>query len=160
MSLSISSLVLDPTPSSVGCLPNSAPTLRNVTGIFDHVCQINYAPDVMDISSCCKDGVEVRVQDNCTQYCEADVDQADEFRQCVVDKLDQDPVTSIAAYCELVNQASPSSTPDSSTTPSPNPTQSGDLPETTEGAASSLGRYSGALAAVAAAVAFRFSSLI
>ena len=112
-------------PSSVGCLPNSAPTLRNVTGLSDHICQINYNPDVIDISSCCKDGVEVRVQDNCTQYCEVDADQADDFRQCVADKLEEYPVTLIAAYCQIMNQTSPSSTP------SPDATQSSDLPETT-----------------------------
>lgn len=131
LSTALSSLAPGPTPSSVSCLPDNAPTLRNVTGLSDYVCQINYAPDVMDISSCCKDGVEVRVQDNCTQYCEADADQAEDFRECVVDKLEEDPVTSIAAYCQKLNQTSPSSTPEPSDTASPSPTQSGEPPEFT-----------------------------
>jgi hypothetical protein len=85
----------------------------------------------MDISSCCKDGIEVRVQDDCTQYCEVDADQADDFRQCVVDKLEENPVTSIAAYCQMMNQTSPSSTPEPPSTASPNATQSSELPEAT-----------------------------
>jgi hypothetical protein len=124
----IPSLTPSPTPTSVGCLPNSAPTLRNVTRLSGPVCQINFPPKAMDISSCCKEGVEVRVQEDCTQYCEADQDQAKDFRKCVVKMLENPPVNPIAAYCQTMNMTV-SPTPGSSATPTPDATQSSDLPE-------------------------------
>jgi hypothetical protein len=84
----------------------------------------------MDISSCCKEGVEVRVQDDCTQYCETSKDQAIDFRECVVKMLKNPPVNAIAAYCQTMKMTV-SPTPGSSPTPTPDATQSSNLPEST-----------------------------
>lgn len=53
------------------CDSNSAETsLDNITGLSGEVCQFNYNPIYFTIDSCCKNSSDVRMDDQCKQYCE------------------------------------------------------------------------------------------
>ena len=71
MSASLSSITSGETqPTPTACSPNIAPNGINVTGLVGQICQVNVPPSEVNITSCCDSGAEVRLQDNCTQWCE------------------------------------------------------------------------------------------
>jgi len=70
-----------PTPTS--CSPGIAPNDLNITGLTGQICQVNVPPNDVNITSCCNSDAEVRVLNDCTQWCE--VDDGNEFFDCVND---------------------------------------------------------------------------
>lgn len=100
-----------PIPAPTGCNGNSTPTLRNTTGMSGRVCQTNTW--LVSIDSCCGGNSEVRIQDNCTQYCETENDR---FLQCVLDLFESPPLYQFALCQVAGNSASAFVTTSSSTT--------------------------------------------
>lgn len=70
-----------PTPTS--CFPGIAPNGLNVTGLTGQICQVNVPPSDVNITSCCNSNAEVRILNDCTQWCEAD--DGNDFFDCVND---------------------------------------------------------------------------
>jgi hypothetical protein len=118
-------------PSPTACFANAAPILQNITGLSGRICTSNLSPDIADITSCCNSGAEVRVQDNCTQYCETD---RNDFASCVTELLEFPPTTQLSALCQDIPEGTPPSASTPSTTQAPSPTESNNEPEETEGA--------------------------
>lgn len=100
-----------PIPVPTGCFGNSAPTLQNTTGMSGRVCQTN--TELVSIESCCGGDSTMRVQDNCTQYCET---KNDRFLQCVLDLFETPPLYQFALCQVIGNGTSASVTTSSSTT--------------------------------------------
>jgi hypothetical protein len=100
-----------PIPAPTACFGNSAPTLRNTTGMSGRVCQTN--TELVYIHNCCGSDSGVRVQDNCTQYCET---ENDTFAECVFALFETRPLSQ-NVFCHVVrNDTSASVTTSSSTT--------------------------------------------
>ncbi|KAF2689126.1 hypothetical protein K458DRAFT_383788 [Lentithecium fluviatile CBS 122367] len=96
-----------------------------MTGISGKICRVSVPPDVVDIKPCCKNGAEVRVQDNCIQYCETD---ETDFLNCVVEQFENRPI-SFGSACQEALDKDPSSSASSTTagaasTPTTSPTKS------------------------------------
>lgn len=66
-------------PAVIGCMRNYIPSV-STTGLNGTVCAVSVSPSFLNISSCCTS--DVRVVDNCTQYCEA---SNETFYNCVND---------------------------------------------------------------------------
>lgn len=103
-------------PTPTACFGNTAPNIRNLTGLSEMVCQINIPPDLVDIQPCCNADAQARVQDDCTQYCEAD---DNDFLSCVMNELGNSTISQLNAFCRGLNgTATPSSTmPGASSSP-------------------------------------------
>lgn len=84
------------------CYPYSNPTLQNVTGLKGQVCQVNWPPWIIDITSCCGNNTVPRVQDDCTQYCVYD-GPYDDFIDCVKGTLNDTAEQSrTTPYCYVL----------------------------------------------------------
>ena len=70
-----------PTPTS--CSPGIAPNDLNITGLTGQICQVNVPPNDVNITSCCNNGAEVRILNDCTKWCEAD--NGSDFFDCIND---------------------------------------------------------------------------
>lgn len=82
MTSSLSSLTTgNAIPTPTACIGDV--TLNDIdrAGFSGQVCQVNVRPDDVNITSCCNQGSEVRLKDNCTQFCEAD--DRNDFSNCI-----------------------------------------------------------------------------
>ncbi|KAF1835449.1 hypothetical protein BDW02DRAFT_288859 [Decorospora gaudefroyi] len=169
----------DAAPTQTACFSNTAPNGINVTGLTGQVCQVNIPPNEANITSCCNDGAEVRILNDCTQWCETD---GDEFFGCVNDLFDSPPEPYIGGLCRIVGEdesespsASASSTsasgastsvgtsteaPSGTQSEGPSTTQSGDAAKDTTdpdgGAADNFGHYPLGLTVMAFATTLGF----
>lgn len=102
MSASLSSITSGETqPTPTACSPNIAPNGINVTGLVGQICQVNVPPSEVNITSCCDSGAEVRLQDNCTQWCE--VNDGGDFFDCINDMTDPS-YPFLSGPCQIVGE--------------------------------------------------------
>ncbi|KAF2756544.1 hypothetical protein EJ05DRAFT_502049 [Pseudovirgaria hyperparasitica] len=87
------------------------PILINTTNLSGQICGANIRPSTastvsssgFSIATCCDEGAEVRVQDDCTQFCKYGLTEVD-FRRCVAGLFDGRPKTGLDVYCEAVDE--------------------------------------------------------
>ena len=131
----IPSSVALPTPTS--CSPGIAPNGLNITGLTGQICQVNVPPNDVNITSCCNNGAEVRILNDCFQWCEA-INGSDFFDcvnemapssypflggPCLVVSASSTPTMSSSSAGPASTSSTSSETPDS-TDASPSPTES------------------------------------
>ncbi|KAI4613092.1 hypothetical protein J4E83_007503 [Alternaria metachromatica] len=126
----IPSSIALPTPTS--CSPGIAPNGLNITGLTGQICQVNVPPNDVNITSCCNNDAEVRVMNDCTQWCE--VDDGNEFFDCVND-MAPTSYPFLGGPCLVLSAASSIYTISSSSTgiaSTPSNSQETQTPESTE----------------------------
>ncbi|KAF2747086.1 hypothetical protein M011DRAFT_467976 [Sporormia fimetaria CBS 119925] len=156
-------------PEQTACIPNSIRSLspEELSGLNGRVCIMNISPDLVEINPCCKEDAEVRVIDNCTQYCETD---GRSFRKCVEDSLpynDTLPFGTGALCVEIEDGEVPASATPEPTEGQETPTQGEESqmtsvpPPNDEGAAvGNLAHLSLALTALGVGVGIGFLSFL
>ncbi|KAI4685038.1 uncharacterized protein J4E88_004481 [Alternaria novae-zelandiae] len=125
----IPSSVALPTPTS--CYPNIAPNGLNITGLTGQICQVNVPPNDVNITSCCNSDAEVRILNDCTQWCEAD--DGNGFFECVND-MAPSAYPFLGGPCVVVSASSTSAMSSSNTgvVSTPSTSQETRTPESTE----------------------------
>jgi len=118
-----------PTPTS--CSPGIAPNGLNITGLTGQICQVNVPPNDVDITSCCNNDAEVRILNDCTQWCEAD--NGSDFFDCVND-MAPSSYPFLGGPCVVVSASSTSAMSSSNTGVASTPSTSSETqtPESTE----------------------------
>jgi hypothetical protein len=97
----MSTAIPAPTSTITPTVPCAGIPNLNFTGLNGTVCAVSIPPSNIDISSCCSGSV--RVENNCTQYCETDEDR---FRTCLADANNG---TFEGSLCQVVVNGSDSS---------------------------------------------------
>jgi hypothetical protein len=122
-----------PTPTS--CSPSVAPNGLNVTGLAGQICQVNVPPDVINITSCCNNNAEVRLLNNCTQWCEAD--DGSDFFDCI-NNMAPSPYPFLGGPCRPLLSGSTPTISSTSTDVASTSSTSHETPESTEAPASTF----------------------
>ncbi|KAB2106298.1 hypothetical protein AG0111_0g5575 [Alternaria gaisen] len=142
MSASLSSITSGETqPTPAACSPNIAPNGINVTGLVGQICQVNVPPSEVNITSCCDSGAEVRLQDNCTQWCE--VNDGGDFFDCINDMTDPS-YPFLGGPCRIVGEDATVTVSSTRTGATSKTSTSEGMSQSTEASASTTGSGGGA----------------
>lgn len=99
-------------PSPTACFASRVPNL-NLTGLEGIVCASSVEPALLNVSPCCAPDTEVRVENDCIQYCEVDRDSiagsTSTWRRCLEGRS-SDVNFELGGFCQEVNGTDSGST--------------------------------------------------